>query len=122
MARTARRYRERLREVPLGAYGTDTLPLFFLTLNACLGKLRLRSVDLFSHGISLSSKSQTGPRLDSPVHSRAPFGVPFEAMSIDGQAGSGPVTIGALVFESSSPIRRLLLRSGQFVARRSPPG
>ena len=25
--------------------GSDTLPLFFLTLNACLGKLRLRSID-----------------------------------------------------------------------------
>ena len=25
--------------------GTDTLPLFFLTLNACLGQLRLRSID-----------------------------------------------------------------------------
>lgn len=25
--------------------GPDTLPLFFLTLNACLGQLRLRSID-----------------------------------------------------------------------------
>lgn len=25
--------------------GSDTLPLFFLTLNACLGQLRLRSID-----------------------------------------------------------------------------
>ena len=40
--------------------GSDTLPLFFLTLNLCLGQIRLRSVDYASMWSELINQIRSG--------------------------------------------------------------